>query len=85
IVDTLINRDRSAMLKNGETVENIIRLFDSKQESIKMLLKKVPEFQERENLIRTLQNHVKKRDEVIQEVENNLKACEVALTRSCFH
>ena len=73
------------MLKNGESVTNIIKLFDSKQEIIKTLLKKVPEYQERENLIRTLKGHVEKRDAVIQQVENNLKACEVALTRSCFH
>ncbi|KAF1765969.1 hypothetical protein GCK72_005923 [Caenorhabditis remanei] len=85
IVDTLINREKSVMLKNGESVTNIIKLFDSKQEIIKTLLKKVPEYQERENLIRTLKGHVEKRDAVIQQVENNLKACEVALTRSCFH
>lgn len=73
------------MLKNGETVTNIIKLFDSKQDSIKTLLKRVPEFQEREQLIRTLEAHVEKRDEVIQQLETNLKSCEVALTRSCFH
>uniref|UniRef100_A0A1I7TS29 Mediator of RNA polymerase II transcription subunit 4 n=1 Tax=Caenorhabditis tropicalis TaxID=1561998 RepID=A0A1I7TS29_9PELO len=85
IVDTLINRERSVMLKSGESVTNIIRLFDSKQEDLRALLRKVPEYQEREQLIRTLKTHVEKRDEVIQKVENNLKACEVALTRSSFH
>ncbi|CAL2033533.1 hypothetical protein CAEBREN_08307 [Caenorhabditis brenneri] len=85
IVDTLINRERSVMLKNGESVSNMVKLFDAKQQDIKDLLNRVPEYQEREQLIRTLKGHVEKRDEVIQQVENNLKACEVALTRSCFH
>ncbi|CAO4365998.1 unnamed protein product [Caenorhabditis nigoni] len=85
IIDTLINREKSVMLKSGESVTNIVRLFDAKQESVRKLLQKVPEFQERESLIRTLKAHVEKRDEVIQQVENNLKTCEVSLTRSCFH
>lgn len=85
IVDSLINRERSMMLKGGETVNNIISLFDAKEKKLKELLAKVPEFQERENLIRVLKTHVEKRDEVIQEIETNLKACEVAMTRSSYH
>lgn len=85
IVDTLVSRERSVMLKNGESVNNIVHLFDTKEKKIRELLGKVPEFQERENLIRVLKAHVEKRDEVIQQVETNLKACEVALTRSSYH
>ncbi|CAI5441513.1 unnamed protein product [Caenorhabditis angaria] len=85
IIDALLNRDKNPLLRGGgETVTNMVKMFDSKQDDIRKLLVRVPEYQEREKLISELRDCVQSRDKVIQKVEMSLKACEVALTSSIF-
>ncbi|CAD6197243.1 unnamed protein product [Caenorhabditis auriculariae] len=84
IIDSLLNRDKNQTQRGGETVTNLVLLFDSKQQDLRRLVKRVPEFQERQALIGELKKCVEDRDKVISRVEINLKGVETALTSIIF-
>ncbi|CAB3404369.1 unnamed protein product [Caenorhabditis bovis] len=84
IIDSLLNRDKNPILRGGETVTNLVKMFDAKQDDVRKLLGRVPEFQERQKLICELRECVRQRDEIIQDLEFKLKSFEVALNAAAF-
>ncbi|CAI4231732.1 unnamed protein product [Auanema sp. JU1783] len=82
IIESLLNRDKHH--KGNESMSHLVQLFESKQQYMKKLLEKASQVQERENLIRSLEECVENRNEIIENLEANLKVAEVALTAAVF-
>lgn len=80
IVESLLNRDKQN--KEGESLTNLATLYEGKQKEMSNLAKRIPEFQEREKLIRELKGCVEQRDEVIMHVEELIRGSELAVMTS---